>query len=107
MIATSRKSRRAADAITEAINRKVLLQFSYNGRVRTVEPYCYGLSTAGSDVLRAIEVGGSSRSGPAGFGKLWKVSEMSEVRVSEERFAPDDPNYNPDDKAMTKVYCRI
>ena len=96
-------SRHAAtpfNAITEAINRRALLQFSYNGRRRTVEPYCFGISTTGSDVLRAIEVGG-------GFGKLWKVSEMPDVLVLEDTFTPDDPNYNPNDKAMTQIYCRI
>lgn len=89
-----------SSSIIEAINPRALLQFRYNGRTRTVEPYCFGVSTAGSDVLRAIEVG-------AGFGKLWKLSEMSDVRVLEDSFTPDDPSYNPNDKAMTQIYCRI
>ncbi|MFC4309374.1 hypothetical protein ACFPN2_09805 [Steroidobacter flavus] len=88
-------------AIVDAIKRRVLLRFRYNGRVRTVQPYCVGVSTAGRDVLRAIEVGG------ARFGKLWTLSEMSDVQVLEQTFTPDDPNYNPDDKGMTKIYCRI
>ena len=94
-------------SIIDAIDRRALLQFRYSGRLRTVEPYCFGISTAGSDVLRAIEVDESGASLAGAFGKLWKVSQMSDVRVLDRTFAPKDPNYNPDDKGMTQIYCRI
>jgi hypothetical protein len=41
--------------IISAIHRKSVLRFSYNGKVRTVEPQTYGLSTTGREVLRAYE----------------------------------------------------
>jgi predicted DNA-binding transcriptional regulator YafY len=41
--------------IISAIRRKLVLQFNYNGKLRTVEPQTYGLSTAGREVLRAYE----------------------------------------------------
>ena len=94
-------------SIVDAIGRRVLLQFRYNGRLRTVEPYCFGVSTAGRDVLRAIEVGGPGSAKPASFGKLWTLSEMSDVSALEKTFTPNDPNYNPNDKGMTRIYCRI
>jgi hypothetical protein len=25
----------------------------------------------------------------------------------DETFAPDDPNYNPNDRAMKQIYCRV
>jgi hypothetical protein len=94
-------------SIVDAINRRVLLQFRYHGRLRTVEPYCFGVSTTGRDVLRAIEIGGRGSSNAVSFGKLWTLSEMSDVRVLEQTFTPDDPNYNPNDKGMTRIYCRV
>ncbi|WP_129781637.1 hypothetical protein [Peristeroidobacter soli] len=96
-----------SDIISEAIRRHALLQFHYDDHLRVVAPYCYGVSTRGADSLRAIQVRGSSLSNALGFGKLWTVSKMRDLRMLEETFTPDDPNYNPEDKGMKKIYCRI
>lgn len=101
------KSHASADDICRAIRERRLLKFDYNGQSRVVQPYCYGVSTRDSEVLRAVQVGGTSSSGRFGFGKLWTVAQMTAVRLSDETFAPDDPNYNPDDSAMKRVICRI
>jgi hypothetical protein len=93
--------------ICEAIRRRVLLEFQYHGRPRVVAPYCHGISTRGVEVLRAIQVGGSSSSGGLGFGKLWSVAEMVNLRTTDQKFTPDDRNYNPDDSGMTQIHCRI
>ena len=94
--------------ICEAIRRRALLEFRYHGRLRVVAPYCFGVSTRDSDVLRAIQVRGDSASGGArGFGKLWTVSEMVDLKRLDEHFTPDDPHYNPDDSAMKRIHCRI
>jgi hypothetical protein len=93
--------------VAEAIGRRALLQFLYKGRLRVVAPYCLGVSTRGVEVLRAIQVRGSSASGGMGFGKLWDVSEMVDLRILDEMFTPDDPNYNPNDSAMKEIRCRI
>lgn len=91
--------------ITEAIRRRVLLQFIYNGQLRIVAPYCFGVSAPGNDVLRAIEVRGSGASNA--MGKLWKVSQMADLRLLDETFSPNDPNYNPNDSAMKQIYARV
>jgi hypothetical protein len=93
--------------ICEAIRKRLLLEFRYRGLPRVVEPYCHGISTRGVEVLRAIQVGGSSNSGGFGFGKLWTVTEISALRVINEPFTADDPHYNPDDSGMTSIHCRI
>jgi len=91
--------------ICEAIRTERLLEFDYHGQHRVVAPYCHGTSSRGKEVLRAVQVGGTA--GGLGFGKLWLVEEMSEVRLVETRFSPDDPNYNPNDSAMTQIHCRV
>jgi hypothetical protein len=53
------------------------------------------------------ELRGQSASGGLGFGKLWFVSEMVDPRLLDEAFAPNDPNYNPDDSVMREIYCRV
>lgn len=104
------KSGRAADpgaTISDAIRRRKLLQFHYDAHPRVVAPYCYGLSTRDADSLRAVQIRGSSASNALGFGKLWTVSKMLDLRMLDETFLPDDPNYNPNDKGMKQIYCRI
>jgi hypothetical protein len=102
-------TRIAPSEICEAIRNVVRLEFSHKGHHRVVEPYCHGISTKGKEVLRAIQVRGTSSKERPGFkgGKLWDVQEMSELRVLDEPFVPDDPDYNPNDSAMVEIHCRI
>jgi hypothetical protein len=93
--------------ICQAIQQLRKLTFHYNGLRRVVAPYCYGISTRDAEVLRAVQVGGESTSRGYGFGKLWSVSEMSGIELSDEHFEPNDPQYNPDDRAMKTVICRV
>jgi hypothetical protein len=92
--------------ICEGIRARRLLEFDYAGLPRVVAPYCHGLTRSG-EALRAIQVRGSSRSGPFNEGKLWTVSKMRGLRLLDETFIPDDPNYNPNDSAMIRIHCRI
>jgi hypothetical protein len=90
----------------EAIERRSLLEFHYKGHLRIVQPYCFGVSMRDNDVLRAVQVRGSSSS-KLGIGKLWTVDEMLAPRILDETFTPSDPSYNPNDTAMKRIYCRI
>jgi hypothetical protein len=93
-------------SICEGIRARRLLAFDYDGHPRVVAPYCHGLTRSG-ELLRAIQVGGASRSGHFGEGKLWTVSKIRGLRVLNEAFVPDDPNYNPNDSAMIRIHCCI
>jgi hypothetical protein len=93
--------------VCDAIRKRALLEFNYQGHRRVVAPYCHGVSTRGVEVLRAIQVRGASRSGALGIGKLWSVAEMGDPHVLPETFIPDDANYNPNDSGMQQIHCRI
>lgn len=93
--------------ICDAIRTRSLLEFRYHGLVRLVAPYCHGYSPRGTEILRAVQVGGSSSSGGFGFGKLWFVADMAGLRLTGKRFVPGDPRYNPDDRAIPQIHCRI
>jgi predicted DNA-binding transcriptional regulator YafY len=93
--------------IISAIRRKAVLQFSYNGKLRTVEPQTYGLSTTGREVLRAYErplTNGAKRSGIA---KLFDLEKISELRESGEAFREALPTHNPDDSAMVEIFATL
>jgi hypothetical protein len=89
--------------ICNAIARRCLIAFDYNGVGRTVQPYCHGFTRTGAETLRAVEVGGRG----GAFGKLWTVTKMQNLRLTAEHFTPDDPDYNPDDSAMAEIHCRV
>ena len=95
--------------ICEAIRLRQILAFDYAGYPRLVEPYCHGTSTAGKQVLRGVQVGGSSQSGGLGFGfgKLWRVAQMKGVRLTGEPFVPNDRHYNPEDQHMKLIHCWV
>jgi hypothetical protein len=102
-----RNSEGSSPIICQAIRQLRKLIFHYNGLQRVVAPYCYGISTRDTEVLRGVQIGGASNSHGYGFGKLWSVSEMTELQLSTEHFEPNDPLYNPNDSAMKRVICRV
>jgi hypothetical protein len=93
--------------LCEAIATKKLLAFTYEGHPRVVAPYCHGFTRLGDEVLRAVQLRGSSRSGHFTSGKLWTVSKMRLVRTLAEGFVADDPEYDPNDSAMARIHCRV
>lgn len=96
--------------ICQAISARVLLEFDYHGAHRVVAPYCHGVSSHDTELLRAVQLrrsNSASRTGGFGFGKLWRVDEMANVRVTDEPFTPDDPHYNPNDSALARIHCRV
>lgn len=95
------------NSICTAIAKRTLLEFHYDGGSRTVEPHAHGISTASNEVLRAFQVGGYSQSGnPQGW-KLFDVSKMGPIRILNERFATNRPDFNPADRHMSRVHCHV
>ncbi len=93
--------------ICEAIGAQRMLEFDYGGYHRVVQPYCHGFTRKGAETLRAVQVSSDGRSGGRGFGKLWTVANMQNLRVAVETFEPDDPDYNPNDTALVEVHCCV
>jgi hypothetical protein len=94
-------------AIISAIHRRSVLRFTYNGKVRTVEPQTYGLSTTGREVLRAYERSGPTVAKPSGMAKLFDLEKISELQETGEDFREALPAHNPDDSAMVEVFATL
>jgi len=93
-------------AICDAIRLRVLVEFRYDGMSRIAEPHCFGLSSQGNRILRAYQTaGGSAVSGQLGW-KLFDESKIVGIRLTDTRFDPR-PDYNPADKGMTTILCRL
>jgi hypothetical protein len=94
--------------ICSAIDSKRIIRFYYDGGLRIVEPFCYGLSKKDSkELLRGYQVSGYSKSGDTVGWKLFRVSEMSSLTMIDEQFSGVRPGYNPNDSAMTTIYAHI
>jgi hypothetical protein len=93
--------------ICEAIGALRMLEFDYDGYHRVVQPYCHGFTRKGAETIRAVQVNASGRSGGRGYGKLWTVAKMQNLRVADSTFEADDPDYNPNDTALLEIHCRV
>jgi hypothetical protein len=93
--------------IRNAIGSKKVIEFYYDGGARIAEPFCYGINRKNNEVLCAYQIGGYSSSGnPEGW-KLFKVSEISSLKVTDIVFDGDRKEYNPNDKRMTEIFCNV
>lgn len=93
--------------ICEAIKGKKILTFYYDGGKRRTEPYCYGRGKKGNDFLRAYQISGYSRSGSSQGWKLFDMSKLSSIIITDETFNKIRPKYKPKDPQMSKIYCKI
>lgn len=93
--------------ICEAIEKKRLLQFSYEDLTRIVEPHLFGRKTSGNDVLSGYLVGGYTESDSAPYWRNYVVDEMEFVVMLDETFSSAREGYNPNDSSMQVIYCSL
>lgn len=90
------------ETIAAAILQKRRLRFTYHGRMRIVEPQCYGVGTRGTELLRAHQVRGG-----AAPEALFDVAQIRGLELLDERFAAPGPHYRRGDSAMRVIYCQL
>jgi predicted DNA-binding transcriptional regulator YafY len=95
------------EIICEAIEKKRLLQFSYDDLTRIVEPHLLGRKTSGRDALLAYMVDGYSESDSEPYWRNFTVEEIEFPVMLEETFAEPRKGYNSNDKTMEEIYCRL
>jgi hypothetical protein len=93
--------------ICDAIRARRLIRFVYDGYERLTEPHAYGISTANHEVLSAYLIGGWSASEGAPGWRKYLVRDMHDIHALAESFAGARPGYNPDDRQMPQVFCRL
>jgi hypothetical protein len=94
-------------AVCDAIRLRRVVRFEYHGGVREAEPHIYGRDANGSELLRAYQLRGPSRSGETVGWKMFYVEDISHLAVTFEPFAAPRAGYDPVDKVITFVNCRI
>jgi len=92
--------------LCEAIKNRRQISMRYEGRERILDPYLIGTTTAGNEALRAYQVGGYSERGGLPAWRLFTLSAISNVKILDTSFGIH-PLYNPYDKAMVQISCRV
>ena len=95
------------DLLIAAIHGRKVLEFSYEGYGRVVEPQTYGMSYTGKYVLRGHQIGGESRSGQLKTAKLFDGAKISKLQKTGENFKDAVRSHNPHDSAMKSVFATL
>ena len=88
--------------LIQAIRERRRLRLVYHGKVRLVEPQCYGIGNRGTELLRVHQIEGGSQREP-----LLDVAKIEGLTLLEERFNAPGPNYTRGDSAMKHIYCEL
>ena len=88
--------------LIQAIRERRRLRLVYHGKVRLVEPQCYGIGNRGTELLRVHQIEGGSQREP-----LLDVAKIEGLTLLEERFTAPGPNYTRGDSAMKHIYCEL
>ena len=92
----------AHQLILESIRTRRRLRFLYNGRVRIVEPQCYGTGTKGTELVRVHQLQGGDQREP-----LFDVSKIKHLVMLDETFTKPGPNYKKGDSAMKTIFAQL
>ncbi|SER27710.1 hypothetical protein SAMN04489841_3515 [Natrinema salaciae] len=96
-----------SEIICKAIREQKVLEFTYDGHHRKVEPYCHGQSKKGKESLRGYQIAGGSNSRRVPFWRLFTVAKMGNLTLTDETFNGNRPHYNPNDKDLSPIHCNI
>ena len=88
--------------ITQAINERRRMAFTYRDKRRLIEPQCYGIGTKGNELLRAHQLSAGSQLEP-----LFDVAKISDLVVLDQHFTKPGPNYKRNDSAMRVIFAQL
>jgi len=94
--------------ICQAIDSMRVIKFVYDGEERIVEPHAYGIhKNTGNEVLCAFQVGGYSSSGTTPSWRLYDVSKVNNIEMTNEHFTHPRLGYKVNDSRMSTIFCQI
>ncbi len=93
--------------ITQAIKQHRVLAVVYDGDKRMVEPYVYGINSAGNEALSCYQIAGISSSGKPEGWKMLLISKVGTVMMTERTFVPRTSPSPWGDKPMRQVFAQV
>jgi hypothetical protein len=93
-------------SICRAIFERKLLTLTFKYGTGVVEPYCFGRTKDGTDLLRAYQVRGASDEGePTGW-KFFRFDAIVAMAISQDPFIPR-PDFRRNDRAFERIHCQL
>lgn len=89
--------------ICEAIAKKQVVQFFYDGSLRTCEPHACGINTQEHLAVLCWQRSGGSATG----WRLFLASNISALAITGETFARAREGYDPHVRQIPQVLCRV
>lgn len=94
--------------ICRAIAQRRLVEFTYDGHSRRVEPFCYGTSIRGNYVLRAYQTWTDAPNVTAEGWRLFAEEKMASAIVTDDAFDETRrTDYRRDDRQFAHVVCAV
>lgn len=94
--------------ISDAIRRRLELEFLYDGQPRIVRPAAHGIhKDTGNEVLRGYQVGGRSNSRTIPLWSLFLVNKIQNLVVTDRTFSTTLPGFSRKDKAMSTILAEL
>jgi hypothetical protein len=89
--------------ICQAIEGRRVLQITYEGKIRLVEPHAYGIDEEDHELLRAWQL-----SPLPDDWRTFSVDKAAYIAIADIRFSQPRPGYKRNDAAMRKrIYCQL
>lgn len=92
--------------ICEAIEHNQIVEFSYDGLFREVEPHLVGIRN-GKPTLSSFQIGGRSKSGNIPGWRPFTIPKIRALEVTSRTFGGPRQGYNPNDSRMSSIICRL
>ena len=94
------------DILSQAITDRIVIQFTYDGQIRIVEPFTLGYHKDSNNlVLSAYRVGGYSKSHNEPPWRLYLVDDISNILLTEKKAESYRSGYNSRDSRMSLIFC--
>ncbi len=94
--------------ICDAIRVGEIIEFTYEGAIRIVEPFIYGADEKGVSFLKGYQIGGFNRVNDNSYTwDTYKVDQMSTIKFIGKKFHDKRAGYDPHDSAFKSIYCNF
>lgn len=94
------------EILVDAIQRRRVVTFVYDGLIRHVEPHAFGMSSADKPLLRGYQIAGDSSSKLPAW-KLFDMNKADGLTLSDVSFIQAREGYKPGDRAMVRMIAEL
>jgi hypothetical protein len=92
------------DQLITAIQQRKVVEFTYAGKPRHVQPAAYGVGNRkGKETLHGYQFGGDSHEGFLPAWRNFHVEKITDLTVLDQVFGPNPPGFNPTPLPQTQV----